>query len=164
MQEFFDSPTKDFQMREISRRVKIAQPSVMKHLHALVKEKLILREKRGIYPTFRANRDDERFRLYKKTNMFLRIYESGLGDYLYDHCLPSAILLFGSAAKGEDTEASDIDMFIEAPEKKLQLEKYEKILKRKINLFFEENFSKLSNELKNNMINGVILKGYLKVF
>jgi len=46
----------------------------------------------------------------------------------------------------------------------LNLKKYEKELKRRINIFFESNFEKLSNELKNNIINGVILSGYLKVF
>lgn len=164
LQEFFDSPRKDFQMREISRRTKIAQPSVVNHLKALVEEKLIIKEKKGIYPTFRANRDEELFRLYKKLNLILRIKQSNLLDYVYDSCLPNAIILFGSASKGEDIEESDIDLFIQAKEKKLKLEKYEKKLNRKIALFFEEKFSRLSNELKNNILNGSILKGYIKVF
>jgi len=33
-----------------------------------------------------------------------------------------------------------------------------------ISLLFSEDFGELSNELKNNILNGVILKGYLKVF
>jgi hypothetical protein len=51
-----------------------------------------------------------------------------------------------------------------AKEEKIDLDKFEKILNRKINLFFSEDFSRLSKELRNNIINGVILKGYLKVF
>ncbi len=164
LQEFFDFPRKDFQMRELSRRTKIAQPSVINHLKALVKENLILKEKKGTYPTFRANRDYEMFRLYKKINLILRLKQSNLLDYIQDSCMPDAIILFGSASKGEDIEESDIDIFIQAPEKKLAIEKYEKLLNRKITLFFEENFSKLSKELKNNILNGVILKGYIKVF
>ena len=74
------------------------------------------------------------------------------------------IILFGSASNGDDVEGSDIDVFIQAPEKKLNLLQYEKKLNREINLLFEENFSRLSKELKNNVINGIILKGYLKVF
>jgi len=164
LQEFFDSPRKNFHMREISRRTNLAQPSVIAHLKKLVKEKFIVKEKNGIYPTFRANRDYELFRLYKKCDLLQRIYQSGLLQYLFDTCMPDVIILFGSASKGEDIEESDIDLFIQAPEKKLILEKYEKLLRRKISLFFEENFLRLSNELKNNILNGIVLKGYIKVF
>ena len=118
LQEFFDFPRKDFQMRELSRRTKIAQPSVINHLKALVKEKLILKEKKGIYPTFRANRDSESFKIYKKFNLIQRIYEYNLLDFIYDKCMPDVIILFGSASKGEDIEESDIDLFIQSPEKK----------------------------------------------
>ena len=164
LQEFFDSPKKDFQMREISRNTKIAQPSVINHLKGLLKEKLIIKEKKGIYPTYRANRDSEFFRTYKKLDLLLRIYSSGLLDYIYDSCQPDVIVLFGSGSRGEDIENSDIDLFVQSPEKRLNLGKYEKILNRGIALFFEEAFSRLSNELKNNILNGIVLKGYLKVF
>jgi DNA-binding transcriptional ArsR family regulator len=164
LQEFFDSPRKDFQMREISRRTKIAQPSVMNHLKALAAEGLIVREKKGIYPSFRAERDSEMFRLYKKMNLVLRIKTGGLLDFIYDSCVPDCIILFGSSSKGEDIEESDIDLFIASKEKKLNLGKYERVLNRKITPFFEEKFSRLSSELKNNILNGIILNGYLKVF
>ncbi len=164
LQEFFDFPRKDFQMREISRRTKLAQPSVINHLKALLGENLIIKEKKGIYPTFRANRNNELFKLYKKFDLILRINQNGLIDYIFDNCVPNCIILFGSASKGEDIEESDIDLFVQAKEKKLNFEKYEKQLNRKITLFFEENFSGLSKELKNNILNGIVLKGYIKVF
>ena len=164
MQRFFDSPRKNFQMREISRITKISQPSVINYLKELVREEMLIKEKNGIYPTFRANRENEMFRIYKKVDLLLRINQAGLINYIQDSCMPDAIILFGSSSRGEDIEESDIDLFIQAPEKKLNLEKYENRLKRKITLFFEENFSRLSNELKNNVLNGIILKGYIKVF
>lgn len=151
-------------MREISRNTKIAQPSVTNHLKSLVSEGLIIREKKGIYPSYKANRETELFKTYKKIDLILRVQEIGLIDFINDSCMPDAIILFGSVSKGEDIEQSDIDLYIQSPEKKLKLEKYEKLLNRKISLFFKEDFSKSSNELKNNIINGIILKGYLKVF
>ena len=151
-------------MREISRITKISQPSVINYLKELVREEMLIKEKNGIYPTFRANRENEMFRIYKKVDLLLRINQAGLINYIQDSCMPDAIILFGSSSRGEDIEESDIDLFIQAPEKKLNLEKYENRLKRKITLFFEENFSRLSNELKNNVLNGIILKGYIKVF
>lgn len=164
LQEFFDLPLREFHMREISRRTKITQPSVINHLKCLMKEGLIIKEKKGIYPIYKANRDSELFRLYKKSDIMLRIKQTGLADYIYDSCHPDVIVLFGSGSRGEDIEDSDIDLFIQAPEKKLDLSQYEKKLNRKIDLFFEENFSRLSKELKNNIANGIILRGYLKVF
>lgn len=164
LQEFFDFPTGNFHMREISRRTKITHPSLINHLKALVEEKLLIKEKKGIYPTFRANRDNGLFKVYKKMNLVLQLHQINIIDYVYDSCLPDVIILFGSASKGEDIEGSDIDLFIQSPEKKLNFEKYEKILNRKIALFFEENFSRLSKELKNNILNGIILKGYIKAF
>ena len=148
LQEFFDAPRTNFHMRELSRNTKIAQPSMLNHLKALGKEGLVLREKKSIYPTYRANRDNEAFKIYKRLNMVVRMYESKMLDVIYDVCFPSVIILFGSASLGEDSEESDIDIFIGAPQKKLDLEKYEKVLKRKINPFFEENFQRLNNELK----------------
>ncbi|MDO8643026.1 MAG: nucleotidyltransferase domain-containing protein [Candidatus Woesearchaeota archaeon] len=164
LQEFFDFPMKQFHLRELSRRTNLAQPSVLNHLKALMKDGFIIKEKTGLYPTYRAQRDTERFKTHKKAAIFMRLFESGLIDALYDACMPDTIVLFGSVAKGEDTETSDIDLFVQAPPKKVDLTRYEKILHRTISLFFEERFSRLSPELKNNMCNGIILKGYLKVF
>ena len=161
---FLDSPTKNFQVREISRIIKLGQPSVTNYLKDLVEEEFIIKENKGIYPSFKSNRENELFKLYKKFDIVLKISSSGLLDYLKDNCLPNSIILFGSASKGEDIEGSDIDIFLECKEKKLNLEKYEKFLKRGISLFFREDFNKLNNELKNNILNGVILNGYIRVF
>jgi len=164
LQEFFDFPRKDFQMREISRRTKISNPSALIYLKKLAGEGLIMKEKKGTYFSYRANRDNEMFRFYKKMSLLMMIKECSLLDYVYDLCTPDSIILFGSASKGEDIEESDIDIFVQAKEKKLNLDKYEGILNRKITLFFKEDFSKLPNELKNNILNGNLLKGYIKVF
>jgi predicted nucleotidyltransferase len=166
---FFEDPSPKgigFQLREISRKTKIAPPSVKKYLNELEKEGLIIKGKHRIheYPIYYANRDNEYFKFLKKLDIIQKIKEYGLLEYLNDKCIPDSIILFGSASKGEDLKDSDLDLFLLCKEKKLDLIKYEKQLNRKINLFFSENFNKLSKELKNNIINGVILKGYLKVF
>ena len=165
---FFDDPLPKgtgFQLREISRKVKIATTSVKNYLLELEKEKLIIKIKHRIhnYPVYYANRDNETFKFYKKIDNILRIKESGLLDYLSEECMPDVIILFGSASRGEDLKESDIDIFLECEKTKLYLDKYEKELNRKINVFFGK-FNKLSNELRNNILNGTVLKGYLKVF
>lgn len=165
---FFDDPNPrgpGFQLREISRLAGIAPPSVKKYLEELFKEDLIVKSAHRVrrYPVYRANRANEGFRFLKRVDMVFRIRESGLLDYLNDQCMPDAVVLFGSASRGEDLAESDADIFVQSKERELKLEKYEKQLKRRINIFFAPDFGKLSAELRNNIINGVILSGYLKV-
>jgi len=163
---FFDNPTEQFHLRQISRRTGIAVTSVKIYLDEFLKKKMIIKISKGIYPSFLANRDadDSKFKFYKKLNLIERLDSSGLLDYIEDSCIPNSIILFGSASLGEDIEHSDIDLFIESSEKKLNLDRFEKELNRKINVFFEKNFSRLIKELKNNILNGIKLRGYLKVF
>lgn len=165
---FFDNPLPEgigFQLREISRKIKLAPKSVKLYLEELEKEDLIVKKEHRIhkYPVYYANRDNHYFKFLKRLDMIRRIKETGLLDYLSERCMPDVIILFGSASKGEDVKDSDIDLYLQCDEKKLDLDKYEKGLNREINLFFEKNFDKLSEELKRNIINGDKLKGYLKV-
>lgn len=162
LQLFFDSPTKLFQLREISRLINVSLPSVINHVKKLEKEGFIKREKKGVYESYTANKTD-RFKLYRRSDILIRLYESGLIEYLDDELSPSVIVLFGSASRGEDIEDSDIDLFILAKEEDLDLKKYEKKLKRKIEPFFEEKIKDIPKELLNNINNGIVLKGYLKV-
>ena len=85
-------------------------------------------------------------------------------NFLWDELSPKAIILYGSFAKGESLEESDIDLFVIGKERKIKLEEFEKKLGRKIHLMFDDNPKNIPNELKNNLINGVVLKGYFKVF
>jgi predicted nucleotidyltransferase len=78
--------------------------------------------------------------------------------------MPGCIVLFGSYLRGEDTEESDIDLFVEADKKEIRLERFEGLLKRKIELHFRRDFGKISKELKNNIINGLVMQGYLEAF
>ena len=169
LQAFFDNPLPEdggFQLRELSRKTNLAPVSVKRYLKELLKEKMIVKSKHRVqgYPLYSADRDHEKFRFYKKLNMYSLIAETGLLDYLNNTCMPDTIILFGSAAKGEDLLESDVDIFLLCNATKLKLEPYEDKLGRKINIIFSKEFSKLSGELKNNIINGAILSGYLKVF
>jgi len=166
---FFEDPVPEgigFQLREISRKVDVAPPSVKKYLIELEKESLIQKQQHRIhnYPIYYANRDNKYFKFLKRLDTIIKIEESKILDFLSDECMPDVIILFGSASKGEDIKSSDLDIFIQSNKTKINTKKYEKHLNRKINLFFNKNFNRLSAELKNNILNGTILKGYLKVF
>ena len=163
LQLFFDQPTKLFQLRELSRLAKIGLPSVINHVKKLEKDGFIKKEKKSVYESYTANKDDDKYRLYKKNDIVLRLDESGFVKYVTDSIMPNAVVLFGSASRGEDIETSDIDIFILSKEEKLDLKKFENTLKRKINVYFEPDIKNLSKELLNNIINGIKIYGYVKV-
>src|SRR3989344_2929560 len=152
---FFDSPTKGFQLREISRLLKLGLPTVGNNVKLLEKLGFLKKEKVGVYGRYFAS-GSEIYKLYKRNDALIRLHESGLIDFLAGKFVPDAIILFGSASRGEDIESSDIDLFLVAKERDVDLEKFEKILKRKINLHFSEKVQKIPKELLNNLINGIV--------
>lgn len=160
---FFNEPTRYHYLIEISKKVKKAHTSVKKHLETLKKAGIITEttEKKGkrTFPLYQANLDNKEYRHYKKIRNLEKIND--LAQFLNDELMPKNIILFGSYARGEDIENSDIDLFLECKERKINLKRFEKLLNKKIQLHFKANFNEYSNELKNNIINGIVLKGYL---
>ncbi len=167
---FFDDPqsAEGFTIRWISKAIGLAATSVKIHLDELSREDkegfpLVVRTEGRSYPVYRAKRESELFRFYKKMDVIFRLEETGLIEFLERELSPDAIVLFGSASRGDDISGSDIDLYVQCNEKRMYLDKYEDVLKRKIELHFSDSFKKLPKELGNNIINGTVLSGYLKV-
>ena len=163
LEQFIEFPATDFSVRGLARELKLSHATILNYINNLQKLNMIIKEKSTLYPTYFANVENKQYQFYKKNWLVFKIIDSGLVDYIQQMVLPSSIILFGSGAKGTITEKSDIDIFVESNDAKLELAKYEKKLNRKINLLFEQNINNLSKELRNNIINGVILYGFIKV-
>jgi predicted nucleotidyltransferase len=163
---FFINPTAKLRVREIERALKLPLPSVIRYCNELEKEGILALAKIGNVSFYTANRSSETFLLEKKLYNLKMIYTSGLIEYIKQELSNPAIALFGSFAKGEDTEESDIDLYIETPsKKKAGLEKFEKFLKRRIQVFQHKSLNEISNpRLANNIINGITLNSYIEVF
>ncbi|MCK5333919.1 MAG: nucleotidyltransferase domain-containing protein [Candidatus Aenigmarchaeota archaeon] len=164
-EHFFINPSSQLRVREIERKLKIPLPSVIRYCKELEKESILKINQVGNVTFYTAGRT-ETYLLEKKLYNIKQLYDSGLINQLkIDLCNP-AIVLFGSYAKGEDTEESDIDLYIETPSKKqLQLDKYEKLLKRKIQIFQHKNLKDIPNpHLANNIINGITLNSHIEAF
>src|SRR3989344_7640859 len=132
---FFDDPqVSGYQLREISRLVRLAPLSVKRYLAALEKEGFAHQVPHRVtaHPTYVANAEAEQFRFYKKINTITAIHDSGLTEFLRKKCLPSSIILFGSASRGEDVKESDLDIFLERRRQQLDLKQFERKLKRQI--------------------------------
>tara|TARA_Y100000034_G_scaffold113926_1_gene149460 strand:+ start:432 stop:938 length:507 start_codon:yes stop_codon:yes gene_type:complete len=153
---FFEEPNKRFSIREISKRTKIPSSSVQRYLNELQKNGFITKDH------FLNVNEYIRFR---KTFFYIdRLYKSGLVEYFVKELNPSSITLFGSFRKGDSVKTSDIDIFVESSLKKqINLEKFEKVLKHKVDLFVEKDLYELQPNLVNNILNGVKLYGILKL-
>ena len=163
---FFINPTKKHYLMDISRKIGLAHTSVKNNLNKLVKWGLItknIENKRSRkFPIYQANLNSNYFKRYKALYNLSFILDSGLIEFIEEKLTPKSIVLFGSYQRGEDIETSDIDLFVECKQKELDVSSFEKKLMRKIQLHFNENFNSYSKELKNNIINGIVLNGFLE--
>ncbi len=165
LKPFFDEPNKEFSVREIGRILKIAPATASKMLKEFSKENILKERKERRFNFYKANLEE---RLYNDIKVFYtirKIKESGLMDSINRFYLKPIIILFGSAAYGLDTETSDLDFLIvsENTKKIENLDKFEKILKRRIQLFIVKDIKDLKNDhLINNVINGIKIQGEIK--
>ena len=163
---FFRFSTKEHTLKDVSNRIKIAHTSVRQNLRNLVKIGLIQQriEKRGkrMFPLYKADRNNKSFIQCKKIYNLQLMMESGMIPYVEEKLMPKCIVMFGSFQRGEDAEESDIDLFVESKQEEIELKQFEKKLGRKIEIHFKEHFTSYPKELKNNIINGTVLHGFLE--
>ena len=97
----------------------------------------------------------------------MQLFQTTLLSDLNTFFFEPTIILFGSCAKGEMTKESDIDICIICDEPKdFSVAKYEEFLGREIQLFVytKNDFRKLSKELCNNILNGIVLQGFIEAY
>lgn len=159
---FFRFPTRKFHIRELARILNISPPTVSRLVDLLAKQNLVKRRKTLVLDQVFANRENEEFIWRKRASNISNLYECRLIDFLANEFGARAtIVLFGSYANGEDWEESDIDIAILNGNKvKMELHKFEKKLNRKINIHIF-NLKQVSKEFKINLVNGIVLTGYL---
>ena len=157
---FFDNPSREFHLRELSRLLKLSMPTIISATDKLAKESLILKKKGKVITKVMANRSYIDFARLKRLHNLELIYKSGIMNHFSEsYNQPKAIILFGSFSRGEDIEKSDIDIAIITNKKlNLNLQKYENILKKVISVH-EVNLDKISKEFKSNLANGIVLEG-----
>lgn len=165
-QYFMLNPTERLRVRQIEKNARVPLPSAIRYAKELEQEHFLKSELISNIKLYSADRTSEHFLLEKKLDNIRRLYSCGLVEHLREKYENPAIVLFGSHSRGEDTEKSDIDIFIEYPkEKKIITEKFEKELRRKIHIFRNRNIQSIRNtELANNIANGIVLNGFLEIF
>lgn len=162
---FFESPTKEFNVREVARNLKIAPATASTQLKKFSKKGILKERKERTLNLYKADLENEDYRNIKRFYNIKKINGSGLIEELNKFYLKPTIILFGSASDGVDIEDSDIDLLIISEKTKefKQINKFEKKFNRKIQLFIVKNIKDLKNKhLINNVINGVKIQGEIK--
>jgi len=161
LKPFFEDNYRRINVREYARLQKISPPTASKLLKNMHGEGLLKKEVDKQYFYYYANKDSDLFSDFSKIFWKIMLKKSGLIEHIKKETLTPLIILFGSLAKAETRAESDIDIAVFTPTKKeLTPLKYEKILKRKIQLMFFENREAVKNVmLLNNILSGYILEG-----
>ena len=128
IEAFTKEPLKRFQLRELSRKTRLGLPTVKKHVVYLNKKNILRKEKEGMYHHYEANVGNKEFKIIKTAHTLINIGKAV--EEIVDKVRPNTIVLFGSAAKGEDTEKSDIDVFVQARRRSFEFSSIERKLNR----------------------------------
>lgn len=134
MKVFLDDPTKEVHVREVANLSKVSPGSAKKYLDVLYNEKLLLRRRQANLLLYRGNLENPAFRQMKIAYSSHKLMKCGLVDWLVSALSPISITLFGSVARGEDDKRGDIDIFVIAKKREVDLLKFEETLDRRINL------------------------------
>ena len=157
---------KYFNLSEISRRLNVSPTAVSKSLILLEKEGIVGVRENGIMNllSIELSLENQKVLEFKRAENLLMIYESGLNYFLSENLPGATIILFGSYSRGDDLFNSDIDLAIVGIKgKRLDLSKFEKILGKKIALNFYKNLSGIEKNLRDNLLNGIVLSGVIEL-
>ena len=150
---------------EIANALNVSPSAISKALKIFTKDELIIYKKssRMNLISIELNRDNQIVIPLKRIQNLKSLYESGIVKLL-EHQFPGTqIILFGSYSYGTDTLGSDIDIaIIGSKTKELKLEQFEKLFEREIILQFYDSLQSIHKNLKNSLLNGVILKGVIE--
>lgn len=128
---FLEHPTEEFYEKQVSGRAKISLGAANKHLKELANEQLLILETKGKMKFYKLNRENEIVKKLKVAYNFSLPVVKLLGDV--GEKLGVKVYLYGSAARGEDTEDSDLDVLIIGRAKLEDVEKELKPVRGKFN-------------------------------
>ncbi len=148
--------------RQISKLLKVSPTAVGKSIPSL--KDLISKEKISNIILITLNRDNPEAIQLKRTENMKNIYATKLAEFLENELPGATVILFGSYSRGEDTINSDIDLaIIGRKEKLMDLERFEKMLERKIIINFYSSLKEVHKDLRENICNGIVISGGIEL-
>lgn len=105
---FIENPSREFYLKEIQRGTKAAKAGLINWLNEFVKMGVLAKKRRGRLRIYSLKRDDpfvKHLRILISIDAFLPLAKE-LGK------MGVEVYLYGSVARGEDVEGSDVDMLV----------------------------------------------------
>lgn len=160
---FFNEPSKQWHFENILRTAKVSRSKAVKWLAKLLKEGIVKRiQPVGKMPYYQADFDNPSYRNRKRLFALKKLYDAGLLDHLASLPKTKAVIIFGSFSRADWYTESDVDIFIYGSDEGLEQMKYERALKRDLQVFTAESaqdLEKFRHGLLQNIINGYRIKG-----
>lgn len=160
---FFNQPTKHWHFEQLLNISGLSRAQTNQWLKKLLKDNLIKRIKpRGKMPYYIAQYESPHYRNTKKFYGLTKLHESGLFDYLASFENVKNIILFGSFARSDWYEESDIDLFIYGDQKNIMVGQHEAKIHRDIQLFVgknKEDLKRMGPGLLRSILKGIVIKG-----
>ncbi len=155
---FFEDNYRKIHVREYAKIQSVSPPTASKILEELFSEGILLKEVDKRYFYYFVNKNSLMLRDLQRT--YWRLKLNSLVHELSNYFIDAKIILFGSIAKCELKEGSDIDLAVFSPSKKeIDLSKFEKNLGREIQLFSFRNLGEVPENLRNAILNGYLIEG-----
>jgi len=169
LEMFLDRPEQSYHVREVARVLSISPRTAKKYLSALAGDGLLLCERVGIYEKYRANRQSQEFKDRKVFHTIRKVRGCGVIEFLETKFNYPAVVLYGSAARGEDGSNSDIDIFVVTKTKVsgIDVGAFAKKLGHNLHVMMmgeSDLRSGKNKELVNNALNGIVVSGFVEVF
>ena len=131
---FFDNPHSEAYLRQIARALRASPATVMRGLRVLEKEGLIVKRKEGSTAFFKAS-GSGKFKALKIAYTVGKLGDARIVEHIRENSQGlSAVLLYGSAARGEDDATSDYDLLVIAAACRTRGGELSEMLGREVNL------------------------------
>jgi len=165
---FFNEPYRDFHLRQIAKLTDVSSSTAKRFLDFYSENIFLIKSRKANLVLFKANLENLTFRYMKLSHFMMKM--KPLTDLLKNTYPNSSIILYGSCARGEDEQQSDIDLLIVGRKtERFDLSKFENKLKRKITILiytpqeWEEKSKKDKAFYERILVDGIVLQGNLPV-
>ncbi|MBI5060724.1 MAG: nucleotidyltransferase domain-containing protein [Candidatus Aenigmarchaeota archaeon] len=166
MRFLFMNAGESFNARGLAIPLGVSQPAIAKALPLLERRGFIhmAKDRNSKRLSIELRRENPLVIGMKRADNIRQLYESGFAEFIREKFPSCTIIVFGSFAKGEDTRNSDIDIaVIGAKSKPLDLSEFRKKLMKDIRINFYKSFKEIGVELRNNILGGILLSGWIEL-
>jgi predicted nucleotidyltransferase len=161
LKPFLEEPLREYNVREVAKILKVSPATASKKLRGFARESVLVHRKERNLDLYRANLEGDSYLDIKIYYNVRKVRDSGIIEGLNDFYMKPAVVLFGSASSGLDTQESDFDFLIISEKTGIcDMKRHERKLNRGIQLFVYKNTRQIKNRhLANSMMNGIVLQG-----